>query len=185
MLGREIVKLVNKIIEPHVRSARLMVGRIVADLIIDVTGIQTVQASVLAGEIREFERMQNYGVSSVPLSQSAEGVAVFVGGNREHGIIVALDDRTFRLKGLLPGQSALYDLSGTKVLLKADTTAEFFTLTELKLGNTLSVENALKGLSFQGFFNSHVHIGNLGVATSAPPLPSGPTELSQSVKVGL
>ena len=185
MLGRDILKMVNKIIEPHVRSARLMVGRVVADLVIDLTGIQTVQASCLAGEIREFERMQNYGFTSVPLSQSAEGVAVFVGGNREHGIIVALDDRTFRLKNLLPGQTAVYDLAGSFVKLSADSRGEFFTLTELRLGNTLTVENALKGISFQGFFNAHVHIGNLGVATSAPPVPSTVAELSQSVKLGL
>jgi phage gp45-like len=184
-VSKQLQRFVQKIIEPHVRSMRLMVGRVVADLVIDVSGIQTVQASVLAGEIRELERMQEYGFTSVPLSQSAEGVAVFVGGNREHGIILALDDRTFRLKPLLPGQVALYDLAGTFVKLKADSTGEFFTLTELKLGNTITVEGAIKGLTFQGTFNTHSHIGNLGVVTSAPIIPSGPTDLSTTVKIGL
>lgn len=184
-MSRELAQMVNKMIEPLKRRLRLSIRRIVADVVIDSTGIQTVQASGFFNDLQTYERIQNYGFTSVPISQSAEGIAVFAGGNPEHGLIIALDDRSFRLKGLLPGQSALYDLSGTKVICKADSTGEFFTLTELKLGNTLTVENAIKGVSFQGFFNAHVHIGNLGVATSPPPTPSTALELSQSVKVGL
>lgn len=185
MLAREIVKLINKIIEPHVRSMRLMIGRVVVDLVNDSTGIQTIQSSAMFGEVTELERIQNYGFTSNPVSQSAEGIAVYAGGNREHGIIIALDDRTFRLKGLAPGQSALYDLSGTFCKLTADSKAEFFTLTEIKLGNTISVEPAIKGTTFQGVFNAHVHVGNLGVLTAPPSSPSISTDLSSSVKIGL
>jgi len=185
MISKAIATAIKKILEPHARNLRLMIGRVVVDIVDDTLGIQTIQASALAGEVIDHERFQNFGFTSNPVSQSAEGIAVYVGGNREHGVIIALDDRKFRLKGLTPGQVAMYDLAGTKVLLKADGKAEFFTLTELKLGNTVSVEPALRGLTFQGVFNSHVHVGNLGVLTAPPSAPSIPTDLSSSVQVGL
>lgn len=187
MNARDVAKMITKMIEPHVRSARLMVGRVVADLVNDATGIQTVQCSVLAGEIRELERMQDYGFTSVPFSQSAEGVAVFVGGNREHGIIVKLDDRTFRKKGLTPGQVSVYDASLSYLLLKNDTKVDLQGL-EVAIGNVLPgvTEKILKGETFQSFFNAHVHISSApGNATSPPTSPSLPTDLSLSAKVGI
>lgn len=177
--------MVRTLMEPHIRSMRLMVSRVVTDIAIDLTGIQTIQASLLFGEITELERFQDYGFTSVPFSQTSEGIALFVGGNREHGVIVKMDDRTFRKKGLFPGQVAVYDYVASHLLFSGDTTATLFALGGVSLGNTLVTEPAIKGSTFQAVFNSHVHAGNLGFSTSPPLVPSTPADLSLSVNIGL
>jgi hypothetical protein len=183
--GREIFQMIQDVMEPYVRNMRLMVSRVVADIVIDITGIQTVQASALFGEVAEFERMQDYGFTSVPFSQSAEGVAVYAGGNREHGIIVKMDDRTFRKRGLLPGDVAVYHWSGSFLYFNGTGMGDLFAPLGLKLGNTLVTEPAIKGTTFQGVYNSHIHVGNLGFLTAPPSVPSTPADLSLSVMIGL
>ncbi|WP_431477838.1 phage baseplate assembly protein domain-containing protein [Massilia eburnea] len=59
---------------------------------------------------------RNTGFTSVP-KPGAEGVVVFVGGNRDHGLVIAVEDRRFRLKGLASGEVAIYDDQGQKVHL--------------------------------------------------------------------
>lgn len=96
---------------------RLMVGRCILRAITDGGAVQTVQAQLLADELQDdVERIQQYGYTSVPLP-GAEGVVVFVGGNRDHGIVIATEDRRYRLKGLKGGEVALYDDLGHAVHL--------------------------------------------------------------------
>ena len=65
---------------------RLMVGRVLLSIVDDAKTIQTAQVQGLAGEVLEdVERIQQYGFTSVPLS-GAEGVAVFLGGERSAGL---------------------------------------------------------------------------------------------------
>jgi phage gp45-like len=45
-----------------------------------------------------------------------------------------------------------------------------------------ALEKVLNGETFQTFFNEHQHLGNLGVATGAPIMPSIPAHLSNVVK---
>ena len=40
---------------------------------------------------------------------AAEGVVVFVNGDRSHPIVIQVDDRRYRIKGLQSGELALYD----------------------------------------------------------------------------
>lgn len=47
----------------------------------------------------------------------------------------------------------------------------------IKLGEQ-AVESIIKGTTFQAYFNSHTHIGNLGAPTSPPVVPSTPDHLS-------
>jgi len=51
----------------------------------------------------------------------------------------------------------------------------------IELGEA-AVEAVIKGNTFQTFFNSHTHIGNLGGPTSPPIIPSDPTHLSNVSK---
>lgn len=99
---------------------QMMVARAVVTRIDDARGIQAVQASVLDGEIVEAaERMQDYGFSSVPFPD-AEAVIVFPGGLRSHGLVVAVGDRRYRLKGLEAGEVAMHDDQGQQIVLKRD-----------------------------------------------------------------
>jgi phage baseplate assembly protein V len=97
-----------------------MLARAVVSLVDDGTGIQTVQVSVLDGETRgDLERFQNFGFTSRP-SAGAEAAVLFVGGHRDHGIVVAVDDRRYRVTGLEEGAACVYDAGGSKVTLHND-----------------------------------------------------------------
>ena len=98
----------DKLIAPLRRRVRLMVSRAVLSAISDGNGLQIAQVKLLEGEVRDaVERMQNYGFTGVPLA-GAEGVMVCVSGNRDHGIVIAMDDRRYRIKALQSGEVAVY-----------------------------------------------------------------------------
>lgn len=104
----DITKVINSMIAPMRRRVRLMVSRAILSAVNDAGGIQVVQVKLLADEVRDsVERFQNYGMTSVPLP-GAEGVMVCVSGNRDHGIVIAMDDRRYRIKGLQAGEVALF-----------------------------------------------------------------------------
>lgn len=186
MSPKDVINICRKLIETVQRNIRLTIGRCVLETIDDSKGIQVAKVSLLEGEIKEMERIQQYGLTSNP--SSGEGVAVFVGGNREHGIIINMDSRQFRLKGLDSGQVALYDEEGSKVLLKNDGEIEIVAATKVVVSSASveigdgSLEAVLKGETFQTFFNSHTHTGNLGAPTGPPNSPSIPSHLSTVVK---
>lgn len=100
-----------------------LMSRAVVRRVVDTGKLQTLQADALADETRDVERMQNYGFTGVPPSGS-EAVIVFVGGRREHGIAVAVDDRRCRLSGLEQGEVAVYTDQGDKVVIRRGGTIE-------------------------------------------------------------
>jgi phage gp45-like len=91
------------------------------------------------------ERMQNYGFSSTPLPRdqqqqgggdsgggnggdsvkgpAAEGICMFMGGQRNHPVCIGIDDRRHRPMGLQPGENAQYDDIGQMTLLRRAFTA--------------------------------------------------------------
>jgi phage baseplate assembly protein V len=100
------------------RRLRLMVSRGVITLVNDALKMQGVQVQLLADEVKDnLERFQNYGFTSHPHA-GAEGVVVFAGGSRDHGLVIVVDDRRYRLKGLQAGEVALYTDEGDKIVLK-------------------------------------------------------------------
>lgn len=105
---RDISALISNALAPVRRRVRLMVSRAVLNAVNDAGGIQIVQSKLLAGETRDgIERMQNYGYTSVPLP-GAEGLGVCVGGSRNHVVVVVVEDGRHRMKGLQPGEVAMY-----------------------------------------------------------------------------
>lgn len=109
------------------RKLHGMVARCVLRLASDGLKMQEVQVGVLADEtIDGMERVQNYGLTSVPLP-GAEGIAVFLGADRAHGVVIAMDDRRYRLKGLKGGEVALYTDEGDSLIFKRGRIAELNT----------------------------------------------------------
>jgi len=49
---------------------------------------------------------------------AAEGIALFLGGQRNHPVVIGVDDRRFRPMGMKPGESAQYDDQGQMTLLR-------------------------------------------------------------------
>ncbi|UVK81254.1 phage baseplate assembly protein V [Pseudomonas sichuanensis] len=96
----------------------MMVARGVLRAVKDDGGRQQLQVEFLKDELRDgVERMQNYGFTSHPLG--GDVAAVFLGGNREKGIVLVVDDRRYRLS-LKPGEVAINDDLGNKVELLRD-----------------------------------------------------------------
>lgn len=115
-----VVRTVAKLIAPLQRRVAMMVARGVLDLVDDSTKMQLAQVKLLADEVApRLERFQEYGFSSAPAA-GAEAVVVFPNGVRSHGIIIAVDDRRYRMAGMEGGEVALYDDLGQAVHLKRD-----------------------------------------------------------------
>lgn len=111
-----MIRAINKITAPIARRVALMVARGVLTRSGDDAKMQTAQVELLSGEVRELERFQNYGYTARP-HDGAEVVSVFVGGNRDHGLAVAIDDRRYRVTGLQNGEVAVYDDIGHQITL--------------------------------------------------------------------
>jgi phage baseplate assembly protein V len=95
-----------------------MVARAVIQSIDDSKKMQGARVEILDGELRDVERLQQYGFTSVP-KEGAEAVVLRVGGKSDHTIVIACDDRTYRLKGLQDGEVAMYDATGSKIVMKS------------------------------------------------------------------
>jgi len=118
---------VQKLLKPLSNRVMLMVARGVLKLSNDSGGLQTAQVSLLEDELRDkVERVQDYGFTSNPLP-GAEAITLFVGGNRDHGLIIKVDDRRYRLNGLKGGEVAIYTDEGDSIHLKRDNEIEFTT----------------------------------------------------------
>lgn len=106
-----------KALQPLKRRIAMMVARGVLQVSDDEAVLQAVQLEMLADEVATYERVQNYGMTShVPAG--GEAVVVCPGGNREHGLVVAVDDRRYRLKGLAEGEVAIYTDEGDSLHLQ-------------------------------------------------------------------
>ena len=96
---------------------RGMVARAIVRLVDDAARAQELQLELLADESQDaVERFQNYGLTSVP-HRGAEALVVFAGGLRSHGVVLAVEDRRYRLTGLAEGEVALFDDLGNVVKL--------------------------------------------------------------------
>ncbi len=110
-------RLLERALRPLRNRVANMVARVVVETVRD-GNLQVLQVSGLAEEtLAEVEHIQQYGFTSHPFA-GAEGAAVFVMGDRSHGLVIAVDDRRYRLKGLAEGEVALYDDLGQKVVLE-------------------------------------------------------------------
>jgi phage gp45-like len=117
-VGSDLLRSVERMLRPvSVRVANL-VARAVVKLVDDSTKVQLLQLGVLSDETRDgIERFQNYGFTSVPVDGS-EAVVLFVGGRRDHGVALAVDDRRYRLRNLESGAVAVYNRAGSSIVMR-------------------------------------------------------------------
>lgn len=178
--------VIDKLMAPLRRRVRLMVSRCVLSALSDANGIQGSKVKLLSDEVRDgVERMQNYGYTSVPLP-GAEGVMVCVSGNRDHGIVIVMDDRRYRLKGLQAGEVALYDdlqqkihLTRNGILIKGaglpvtitDTPKVRMETALLEVTGEIKDKCDSSGKTMSGMrtiYNGHTHNDPQGGAVAAP-----------------
>jgi len=106
------VEDIKRLVAPLQRRIMLMIGR----ASIKSADNGTAQVGVLEGEVRDkVDRMQEWGFSSVPEDDS-DAVIVFVGGNRDSGVVIASGNRKQR-PDLKKGETAIWTKD---VLIKID-----------------------------------------------------------------
>lgn len=108
MTMQDVIRAIDKMMAPLRRRVLLAIGRGILLATDDGKKIQIVQISGLNGEVlNDRERFQNYGLAS-HAHPGAEAIFVSVGGLRNHAIVLAVDDRRYRIVGLAQGEVALY-----------------------------------------------------------------------------
>ena len=187
-MSMQIRNLVNQMLRPLKNRVYTLVSRAIIESVNDSKNLQVVKLNLLAGEDRsDVERFQNFGFTSNP-PDGSECVAIAMGGNRDHLIVLAADDRRVRVKDLGKGESAIYTNDGTLIHLKAGGVVEIKSATKVDIDAPLveigdgTLEKILNGETFQTYFNTHQHLGNAGVPTGPPITPSDPSHLSDKVK---
>lgn len=121
LMRSDMASVVRRVIAPIQRRVRLMIARGVVEALQDTAGAQIVQVSLLADELRsEIERWENYGFTSRP-STGSEALFLSLGGDRSHGAVVCIMDRTTRPTSILAeGDVALWEkTNGIRVRCKA------------------------------------------------------------------
>lgn len=101
-------------------SLRNLISRCTVVLANAGSKLQALQIRMLAGEVKDgVEHLEPYGFTSCPHG-GAEGLAVFPGGDRSHGVVIVVADRRYRMQGLKKGEVALHDDQGQSVHLTRD-----------------------------------------------------------------
>jgi phage gp45-like len=102
--------------------------------------MQELHVDGMMSDVRSIvERVQHFGFTSTPLPRdqsqqqgqggggggsdqmkgpAAEAIMAFIGGQRNHPVVIAVDDRRHRPMGLKPGENAQYDDIGQMTLLR-------------------------------------------------------------------
>jgi phage gp45-like len=112
--------VIARFLAPVRRRMANMIVWAVTDSTDDSKGLQELRLSILADETRDgVVRAQNYGFTSVP-KKGAEAVVLRLGANSDQTLVIAVDDRKYRLKGLADGEVAMFDCTGSKMVMKAN-----------------------------------------------------------------
>lgn len=114
-----MMKLIQKTVAPLKFAISNMVCRGVLQLVNDSLKMQGVQLTLMADETMELERFQNYGFTSNPRPGS-EALALFLNGNKDHGVVIAIQDRDGRKIDLESGDTAVYCHQGNYIRLQAE-----------------------------------------------------------------
>lgn len=185
----DFVAQLNRLLEPIRVRVRMLICRAIVSMVDDSKAIQIVQLNLTKDDVKDgIERVQNYGFTSKPLN-GAEAVALFLQGNRDNGLCIAIDDSRYRINTLPDGGVAMYDYDGNYVKMTKDNGIEINAQNkkvvvhadeDIEIGN----ENLKKLINaeFQDMFNNHVHnyVGFVGTGTPMAYTTSSPSKSTGS-----
>ena len=147
----------------------------------DALKAQGLKIEVLAGETLEgVERFGEFGITSVP-PDGTEGVVIFIGGDRSHGVVVATESRAHRPRSLAAGDVTVYDSHGNQIRLRAGG-IEIMSAGYIRLGAG-ATEAAVLGGVFVAAYNGHTHSTPAGPSGVPVPLVLPAAVLSPTVTV--
>jgi phage baseplate assembly protein V len=181
-----MLKVIDERIRRKLAGIRLAFRGVIT-LVKAAGAVQLVQLDGLSGEqLQDAELFQQYGCTSNP-PPGAMCIVLPLGGRTAHGVVIATEHGSYRLKGLKSGEVALYSDEGDSVILKRgrimEVTTETFRVnasTAIELNSptvTASADFVAEGdISDQGnksmadmrtVFNTHPHAVS-GAVAAAP-----------------
>lgn len=168
----------KEVIERMANKIKSSVGKALIESISDGNEIQLVKVSGLDNETQsDLERVQDYGLTSNPPIGS-EAVVLYVGGSKDHGIVIKTDSGEFRVQSLESGEVCIYSKFGQKILLDKNGEIVFNDGTDFATGFTdLKTGFDLLRTELNAFvtvYGAHVHTGVLAgtVSSGAPAAPA-------------
>lgn len=189
----DILKIVRMVVDPVATRVKSVVMRAVVDAVDDSKMGQEVRLSGLATEVLdEVERLGPMpGITAYP-PVGSEAVVVAVGGNRDHPIVVAVEDRRYRPKGVMSeGDVIIYHpTAGTQIHVKADgsiditagagvnVTGDVDVTGDLNVSGDIvgggDVEDSTRSMAAdRTIYNTHTHPENgAGGGVTSPPIQS-------------
>lgn len=200
-LSRAAFAQVRRMLRPLETKVANIAARAVIKLIVDSGTRQIAQVGGLDSEtLDDVQHFIPYGLISVP-RDGAEGVMLFVDGDRGHPLLFAVDDRSARPTGGDPGDTGLYHFDGAQVRLTSGGDIEIKCKPGQKVvvndgsgGQTLATQKDIDNLRnwvFAQFSNTagHVHVVVGGATTTmvtvpATPVPPAPTPSVPPTSIG-
>lgn len=171
---------IEHLLEPVFNRIRLMIGRCVVIATRYNSGDLESDIELVAGERRrDVEFIQQYGFSSRPKG-NVSGVALFVGGSRDNGVVIATNGDDIGEK-LEEGEVLVHSPHGQKILLKSDGNIEISCEfgKEIHCLNDLVVEGNVKASEEVSAkyktstvkLSMHVHPTAVGPSSMPTPTP--------------
>jgi phage baseplate assembly protein V len=187
-----LLQTVRALVRPVLDRVKTLAQRGVLRSSNDQKKAQELVVAVLAGEtLSRVERLAHFGfLSRAPAG--AEVVVLCLGGNRDHPVVVAEEDRRTRPLGLAEGEAGLYSVGGgtlkARITLRADGSVEVLAPGKVKVTGDVEVTGKLTTTAnleaganvkdsvgtlaaFRTAYNSHTHSDPQG-GTTGPPVPT-------------
>lgn len=148
--------------------------------------IQRVQVQGLADEtLQEIEQLQQFGFTSHAPADT-DVIVIPLGGDTSHGIVIASEHGSFRVKNLQSGEVAVYDESGSSIVLKKGKLIEMDCDTlHIKAKTKIHMESPLveasQVLTAQGQINGN---GGLAISGGSGATVSGSLKATGDVVAG-
>lgn len=157
------------LLEPIMAKIRLMVGRCVIIASKYSDGELLTDIELLAGEKRRgVEFLQQFGFSSRPKGD-VEGIALFVGGSRDNGVVISTRGECPDLK---EGEVRVHSPFGSSITLKDDGTVELVTNSKkFRFVGDIEATGDVKAMCDAAFVTLAGHIHPTGVGPSSKPTP--------------
>ena len=159
----------ESLLEPIAKRIALMVGRCAILSSKYKDGELLADIKLVAGEKRRgVEFLQQFGFSSRPKGD-VEGVALFVGGSRDNGVVIATRGECPDLE---EGEVRVHSPFGTSMTLKKDGSIEFMTKSnKFRFVGDIEATGDVKAMCDGAFVTLMGHIHPTGVGPSSKPTP--------------
>jgi phage gp45-like len=159
----------ENLIDPILAKIRLMVGRCVILASKYKDGELNADIELIAGEKRRgVEFMQQFGFSSRPKGD-VEGIALFVGGSRDNGVVISTRGECPDLK---EGEVRVHSPFGSSITLKDDGSVELVTNSKkFRFVGDIEATGNVKAMCDTACVTLAGHIHPTGVGPSSPPTP--------------